>query len=75
LKPISKLVEAVMNEKTDVYNKMLKSLGVKIPKDANELSGKPLLKRIMQAWLPAADALMEMLVNHLPSPAVAQAYN
>eukprot|EP00463_Aulacantha_scolymantha_P004831 TRINITY_DN59_c0_g2_i1.p1 TRINITY_DN59_c0_g2~~TRINITY_DN59_c0_g2_i1.p1 ORF type:complete len:458 (+),score=108.41 TRINITY_DN59_c0_g2_i1:515-1888(+) len=74
LKPIGKLVEAVMNDKTDVYNKMLKSLGVKVPKDAKDLNGKPLLKRIMQTWLPASEALMEMLVNHLPSPALAQSY-
>jgi len=74
LKPINKLVEAVMNDKPDIYKKMLTSLGVKIPKDAVDLTGKPLLKRIMQTWLPASDALMEMLVNHLPSPAVAQQY-
>jgi len=74
LKPINKLIEAVMNAKTDIYLKMLKSLNVKIPKDAKELVGKPLLKRIMQTWLPASEALMEMLVNHLPSPTVAQSY-
>jgi len=74
LKPINKLVEAVMNDKQEVYNKMLKTLGVKIPKDAIDLMGKQKLKRIMQAWLPASEALMEMLVNHLPSPSVAQGY-
>ena len=35
---------------------------------------KVLLKRAMQRWLPAAEALMEMLVIHLPSPAKAQTY-
>jgi len=53
---------------------MLQKLGVAIPKDAEDLTGKPLLKRIMQTWLPAADALMLMIVNHLPSPKVAQRY-
>jgi elongation factor 2 len=38
------------------------------------LTGKPLLKHIMQKWIPAADAILEMIVVHLPSPAVAQAY-
>lgn len=74
LKPINTLISAVMEGKEEIYKKMLAKLEVSIPKDAKELVGKPLLKRIMQTWLPAADALMEMLVNHLPSPAVAQAY-
>jgi len=38
------------------------------------LTGKPLLKRVMQTWLPAAETLLMMIVNHLPSPKVAQAY-
>ncbi len=28
----------------------------------------------MSKWLPAADALLEMIVVHLPSPVKAQAY-
>jgi len=63
-----------MNEKKDVYTKMLKKLQVEIPKDAKELVGKPLLKRVMQTWLPAAETLLQMIVNHLPSPKTAQAY-
>merc|ERR1719192_936180 len=74
LKPINKLITAVMDAKEKIYTKMLEKLDVKIPKDAVELTGKPLLKRIMQTWLPASEALMEMLVNHLPSPAAAQQY-
>lgn len=74
LDPIAKLFDAVVNAKTDVYSKMLAGLKVEIPKDAKELTGKPLLKRIMQTWLPAADALLLMIVNHLPSPKVAQKY-
>lgn len=36
--------------------------------------GKPLMKRIMQTWLPASEALLEMMIWHLPSPAIAQKY-
>lgn len=36
--------------------------------------GKPLMKRVMQSWLPASEALLEMIVYHLPSPAKAQRY-
>lgn len=74
LDPIDNLIIAIMNDKKDVYMKMLEKLEVTIPKDAKELTGKPFLKRIMQSWLPAAEALLEMIVNHLPSPAFSQRY-
>ena len=74
MKPIETLFDAIMNGKTDVYEKMIKSLKITVPKDARELVGKPYLKRVMQTWLPAADSLIEMIVNHLPSPVTAQKY-
>jgi len=74
MNPINTLIDAVMNDKKDTYNKMLAKLQVKIPKDALELVGKPLLKRIMQTWLPAAESLLQMIVNHLPSPVESQPY-
>jgi elongation factor 2 len=74
LKPIATLFTAIIEQKKDVYTKMLKKLNVTIPKDAVELVGKPLLKRVMQTWLPAAKTLMRMIVNYLPSPRTAQAY-
>lgn len=74
LDPIDTLFRAIMNDKKDVYEGMLVKLNVKIPKDARLLTGKPLLKRVMQTWLPAADALLAMIINHLPSPVIAQKY-
>ncbi|KAL2331091.1 hypothetical protein Fmac_018672 [Flemingia macrophylla] len=32
------------------------------------------MKRVMQSWLPASRALLEMMICHLPSPASAQKY-
>jgi elongation factor 2 len=72
--PINKLIEEVMAGNKDSYMAMLEKLNVTIPKDARELVEKPLLKRIMQTWLPAAEALLQMIVNHLPAPNVAQKY-
>merc|ERR1711937_457450 len=49
-------------------------LGIALKKDERDFRGKKLLKRAMQRWLPAAEALMEMIVLHLPSPWLAQQY-
>lgn len=39
-----------------------------------EKEGKPLLKAVMRKWLPAGDALLQMITIHLPSPITAQKY-
>jgi len=74
LKPIEALFTAVMNQKKDIYEPMLPKLGIAIPKENKEDVGKPLMKVLMQEWLPAAHALLNMICNHLPSPVVAQGY-
>merc|ERR1711976_99010 len=72
--PISQMFDAVMNEKKEKYEKMMGSLGIKLNVEEKDLQAKKLLKGIMQKWLPASDALLMMLVLHLPSPIEAQAY-
>jgi elongation factor 2 len=72
--PITTLFDAIMNEKHGKVKKMLKAIGVELKGDDNDLVGKQLLKRVMQKWLPAGDAVLEMIVLHLPSPAKAQSY-
>jgi elongation factor 2 len=72
--PICKMFDAVMNDKKQKIAKMLKSVGVELKPEDKELTGKPLLKRIMQKWIPASDAVLEMIVVHLPSPVTAQKY-
>lgn len=74
LKPIQTLFKAIMDNKKDVYENLIKKLNVEIPKDAKDFIGKQLLKAVMMAWLPAAETLLGMIVNHLPSPIVAQKY-
>merc|ERR1719261_1079312 len=63
-----------MNDEKEVMTKMFKSLSIKLKGDEKDLVGKPLLKCVMKKFLPAADALLEMMVLHLPSPAAAQKY-
>ncbi len=42
--------------------------------DELEQEGKPLLKTVMRNWLPAGEAMFQMIVIHLPSPVTAQKY-
>jgi len=82
--PLYQVFESVMSEKKRLNKKtgkqvlacfkLFKQLGIKLKKDELDLRQKPLLKRAMQRWLPAAEALMEMMILHLPSPAKAQQY-
>jgi len=75
LDPIIKISNAVINNKMDVVNEMVDKLAIPIKRtDLENLTGKPLLKTLMRLWLPASESLLEMIVNHLPSPAIAQAY-
>ena len=74
--PIRRVIDAAMNDNKDKLWPMLEKLQVKEklkPADL-DLLGKPLMKRIMQTWLPADVALLEMIIYHLPSPATAQKY-
>merc|ERR1712188_167316 len=46
----------------------------KLTTDEKELEGKPLIKRIMQKWLPAGETMLQLITIHLPSPVTAQRY-
>ena len=65
---------AIMENKHVKVTKMLKAIGIELKGEEKELEGKNLLKLVMHKWLPAGDTLLEMIVLHLPSPAVAQTY-
>eukprot|EP00898_Chlorokybus_atmophyticus_P007807 jgi/Chlat1/8027/Chrsp7S07764 len=74
--PIRVVIDAAMNDQRDKLFAMLGKLGVdkKLKPEDKQLMGKPLMKRVMQCWLPANEALLEMMIHHLPSPAKAQKY-
>lgn len=74
LDPIYQIFDAVMTEKKDKVEKMLKALNIDLTTEEKDLVPKKKLKAIMMKFLPAAETLLQMIVMHLPSPAKAQKY-
>merc|ERR1711959_874784 len=74
LEPIFKMFRLIMENKKEKYTKLINMVGVNLTNDEKDLVGKPLVKTVMRKWLPASDALLEMIVCELPSPAKAQGY-
>jgi elongation factor 2 len=82
LDPIFMVFDAIMNFKKDDTEKLLGKLTTATGKKVNEvmkhdelqLEGKPLMKVVMRSWLPAGEAMFQMIVIHLPSPVTAQRY-
>lgn len=72
--PIQKVFETIMSGDANASTKLITSMGVKLNNEEKNETGKVLLKTVMSRWLPAADALLEMIVVHLPSPVKAQGY-
>jgi len=74
LDPIYKMFDAVMNFKKEEYEKLLTKLNIKLSVEEKELEAKPLIKKIMQKWLPAGETMLQLITIHLPSPVTAQKY-
>ena len=74
LEPIMKLANTISSEKQEVFQPLLKKLNIKLENEDLELKGKKLMRKVMQKWINAADALIEMIILHLPSPKVSQKY-
>lgn len=74
LDPIFKIFNAITHSKLDEVLTLVGKLDIKLTVEEKALEGKPLLKTVMRKFLPAADALLEMMVLHLPSPVTAQRY-
>jgi len=82
LDPIYMVFDAIMNFKKEQTEKLLGKLttadGKKVSDilkaEEKEMEGKPLMKCVMRNWLPAGEAMFQMIVIHLPSPVTAQKY-
>ncbi|EPS43482.1 hypothetical protein H072_2534 [Dactylellina haptotyla CBS 200.50] len=74
LDPIHKIFDLVMKDDVPEVLKIAEKLGVKLTSDEKELKEKKLLRTVMRKWIPLADAILEMMIIHLPSPQTSQKY-
>lgn len=73
-KPVYHIVKTVMSGDKPAIEKLLASMNVRLSERDWQKEHKKLIKPVMQKALPFADALLEMIVKHLPSPIEAQKY-
>uniref|UniRef100_A0A672YVE3 Elongation factor 2-like n=1 Tax=Sphaeramia orbicularis TaxID=375764 RepID=A0A672YVE3_9TELE len=66
--------DAIMGFKKEETAKLIQKLDIKLDNDDKDKEGKPLMKAVMRRWLPAGEALLQMITIHLPSPVTAQKY-
>jgi len=80
LTPIYNVFNTVMGSDEEKHARdpdvvsLCERMGIQMKGDSRNFKGKALLRDIMQKFLPAAEALLEMMIIHLPSPVVAQKY-
>ncbi|XP_078431914.1 elongation factor 2-like [Wolffia australiana] len=72
--PIQQILAVCMANQKDKLWPNLERLNVTLKPEEKELTGEALMKHVIQAWLPAGKALLEMTIFHLPSPSQAQKY-
>jgi len=74
VRPVIQLCRNIMNGNLDAVWKMLETLNINLKADEKDKRMKDLFKCIYQKWINAAEALLEMIIMKLPSPAKAQKY-
>lgn len=77
LQPLYKMLKACEEMRTDEIQTLLSKLEIQIPADKLDksvLDKRTIMSNVMRRWLPAADAMLHLIVLHLPSPIQAQIY-
>lgn len=73
LEPLYKLYSQVLSEETDGLKQTLESLGIHLKPVLYKMDVRPLLKVVLDQFFGPSRGLVDMIVEHIPSPAVATA--
>ncbi|CAF3888740.1 unnamed protein product [Rotaria sordida] len=77
LQPLYQILNACLELNIDEVQILLSKIDIKLPAaklDATLLDGKTITSNVMKRWLPAGEAMLHLIVLHLPSPVQAQIY-
>lgn len=68
LEPLYKLYSHVLSEDTDTLKGTLSGLGIQLKPVMYKMDVRPLLKVILDQFFGPATGLVDMIVQHIPSP-------
>jgi elongation factor 2 len=74
LEPIQRVFNMCYERNFERLKQVCERLSIRYDPTWPDLNVKVVLKNVLSEWLPAAEALLEMVVTHLPAPTEAQAY-
>ncbi|CAI9296284.1 unnamed protein product [Lactuca saligna] len=77
LEPLWQVYEAALDTNGDkgILEKLIKSFHLSIPpRELQHKDPKYVLQSVMSRWLPLADAILSMVVKHMPDPISAQSF-
>ena len=68
LNPLYKLYSHVLSEETDALKETLKSLGIQLKPVLYKMDVRPLLKAVLDQFFGPSTGLVDVVVEHIPSP-------
>ncbi|CAH1430913.1 unnamed protein product [Lactuca virosa] len=77
LEPLWQVYEAALDTNGDkgILEKLIKSFHLSVPpRELQHKDPKYVLQSVMSRWLPLADAILSMVVKHMPDPIAAQSF-
>jgi U5 small nuclear ribonucleoprotein component len=68
LEPLYKLYSNVLSEDTDTLKETLRGLGIQLKPVMYKMDVRPLLKAVLAQFFGPATGLVDVIVEHIPSP-------